>query len=309
MKFSVIIPAYKAAFFQEAVGSVLHQTFADWELVLVDDASPEDLESLIAPALADPRVKYFRNGKNFGAVDVVDNWNRGLGYCSGDYVICMGDDDRILPECLSNYAALIEAFPDYKLFHAMTQIIDSKGDVTECLEERPQTESSLEMLLARWKGRKQFMGDFCFDRKELIKNGGFYKMPLAWGSDDVTAFMTAKGGPGVANTSAPGFQYRWNDATITSNGSYELKVSAMMQCADWYRETVSSMAVDTVKEEETRKELLSMLDRHFLDYSRQYVREDVSRKPSRFLFWLKNRDLTRLGFFQTLVQSLKGIIL
>ena len=309
MKFSVIIPAYKAAFLKEAVDSVLNQTFSDWELIVVDDASPEDLESLIAPALADRRVRYFLNGKNFGAVDVVDNWNRALGYCSGDYVICMGDDDRLLPECLINYAALIEKFPDYKLFHAKTQIIDSKGDVTECLEDRPETETALEMLLARWKGRKQFIGDFCFDRKELMKNGGFFKMPLAWGSDDISAFMTATGGPGVVNTSAPGFQYRWNDATITSNGSYELKVSAMMQSRDWYRDYLSSMATGTDKEEGIRKELLSMLDRHFLDYSRQYVREDVSRNPSRVLFWLKNMELTRLGFFQTLVQSIKGIIL
>lgn len=307
MKFSVVIPAYKAAFFQEAVCSVLHQTWIDWELVIVDDASPEDLKSLIAPALSDPRVRYYRNENNIGASNVADNWNRGLEYCCGDYVICMGDDDRLLPECLAEYASLIEGLPGLGLYHTQTEVIDDKGIVLERLEARPRKESALEMLLARWKGRKQYIGDFCFDLKALRSNGGFYKLPLAWGSDDISAFIAARSS-GVGNTASVGFQYRRNSATISSSGNYEMKVSAMIQCADWYRDALTSIEVDTLSDEAVRTELLSMLDRHFLDYSRQYVREDVSCRSSRAFFWLKNRKLTRLDLFQTIVQCLKGML-
>lgn len=310
MTFSVVIPAYKSAFIQEAVDSVLNQTWQDWELIVVDDASPEDLKTRIAPALSDSRVKYYRNDKNIGAVDLVDNWNKCLDYCSGDYVICIGDDDRLLPECLADYALLIERYPDYGLYHTGTEIINEDGVVIERLEQRPKTESALEMLLARWKGRKQFIGDFCFDLKNLRSRGGFFKLPLAWGSDEISAFIAAKSSKafGVANVSVHGFQYRINRATISSSTNYELKVSAMMQCADWYREELTSMVLNTAEESVLRDELLSMLDGHFRGYALQYVRADVAGNHSRLFFWLNNTKLTRLSFTKTLIQGLKGIL-
>ena len=105
MTFSITIPAYKTRFLDEAIHSVIAQTYQDWQLVIVDDCSPEDLKSIVEPYLADSRVEYYRNEKNCGAVDVVDNWNICLSHCTGDYVICMGDDDRLLPCCLVMRAA------------------------------------------------------------------------------------------------------------------------------------------------------------------------------------------------------------
>ena len=66
---------------EEAIKSCLSQTYKNFELVIVDDFSPEDLKSIVAPFLSDERVRYYRNEKNFGAVDVVDNWNRALSFC------------------------------------------------------------------------------------------------------------------------------------------------------------------------------------------------------------------------------------
>ena len=45
--FSFVLPAYKAQFLQEAVASILNQTYQNLELVIVDDASPEDLKSIV----------------------------------------------------------------------------------------------------------------------------------------------------------------------------------------------------------------------------------------------------------------------
>lgn len=96
MKFSITIPTYKSRYLKEAIESVVSQTYTDWELIIVDDCSPEDLPSIVQPFLTDSRIRFYRNEKNCGAVNVVDNWNICLGYCTGDYVICMGDDDRLL---------------------------------------------------------------------------------------------------------------------------------------------------------------------------------------------------------------------
>lgn len=94
MKFSITIPAFKRAFLHEAIESCLAQTYEDFELIIVDDASPEDLKSVV-DQFDDKRIRFYRNEKNCGALNVVDNWNKCLAYAKGDYVICMGDDEQL----------------------------------------------------------------------------------------------------------------------------------------------------------------------------------------------------------------------
>ena len=243
MKFSITIPAYKSQFLAEAIGSVVAQSYADWELIIVDDCSPEDLRVIVTPYLTDSRIHYFRNEKNCGAVDVVDNWNICLSYCTGDYVICMGDDDRLLPCCLEEYRKLTEQFPDLNVYHARTEIIDEQGDTTSLQEQRPQWESALSFLWNRWDHRsQQFIGDFCYRIGYLKDAGGYYKMPLAWGSDDITALMAAKE-HGIANTQAFCFQYRENAQTITSSTSNaRTKIEARIAQLHWYEAFLSEMS-------------------------------------------------------------------
>ena len=60
MKFSVTIPAYKARFLKECIESILAQTYKDFELIIVNDASPEDLTSIVK-SFNDPRIRYYIN--------------------------------------------------------------------------------------------------------------------------------------------------------------------------------------------------------------------------------------------------------
>ena len=84
-KISFILPAYKGRFFREAVRSILAQTYRDFELVVVDDASPDGLRELLEKELRDRkvekvggewivdgmRVRYYRNEENIGGKDLV----------------------------------------------------------------------------------------------------------------------------------------------------------------------------------------------------------------------------------------------
>lgn len=232
MKFSITIPAYKAAYLKECIESILAQTYSDFELIIVNDASPEDLTSIVR-TFNDSRIRYYVNEKNCGAINVVDNWNKCLSYATGDYVICMGDDDKLLPTCLEEYKKLIERHPDLGVYHAWTEIIDEKSDIVGMQETRPEFESVYSMMWGRWFGRIQFIGDFLFDRKRLIKNGGFYKLPLAWASDDITAYIAAQNN-GIANMQVPGFQYRVNSLTISNNGNANIKLIAINLEEEWY---------------------------------------------------------------------------
>lgn len=255
MKFSVTIPAYKAQYLQEAIESVTSQTYADWELVIVDDCSPENLEPIVKPFLTDSRIRYYRNEKNCGAVNVVDNWNICLSYCTGDYVICMGDDDRLLPQCLEEYSKLIEEHPGLNVYHCRTEIINEKGEIVNLQEPRPHWESILSFLWNRWDHRnKQYIGDFCYNTSYLKSAGGYYKLPLAWGSDDITALLAAKE-KGIANTEAFCFQYRENSQTISNTASNaKTKIEARLAQHQWFGAFLDEQSQAT----------LSATDSHYL---------------------------------------------
>lgn len=233
MKFSITIPAYKTSYLKECIESILAQTYTDFELIIVNDASPEDLTSIVH-SFDDSRIRYYINEKNCGAINVVDNWNKCLSYATGDYIICMGDDDKLLPTCLEEYKKLIELHPNLGVYHAWTQIIDEKSNIIRMQEKRPEIESVYSMMWGRWSGRIQFIGDFLFDRKILLRNGGFYKLPLAWASDDITAYTAAQD-TGIANMQVPGFQYRVNSLTISNNGNAKIKLLAINQEGEWYK--------------------------------------------------------------------------
>lgn len=226
MKFSITIPAYKQKYLYEAIESCLAQTYKDFELIIVDDASPEDLKSVV-DKFQDSRVRYYRNERNCGALNVVDNWNICLGYAKGDYVICMGDDDKLLSNCLEEYVKLIEKYPNLNVYHGMTEIIDENSHVYDLQEVRPERENVSSMMYNRFKhGRLQYIGDWLFNTRYLRSVGGFYKMPFAWGSDDLTAY-TAAVGSGVANSQTPIFQYRVSSLTISKGGYDKEKIEAI----------------------------------------------------------------------------------
>ncbi|HFZ0442388.1 TPA: glycosyltransferase family 2 protein, partial [Raoultella ornithinolytica] len=109
-KFTIGIPAYKASFLKECIDSILSQTFHDFELIIVNDASPENLDTIIS-SYNDKRIHYFKNEKNCGAENVIDNWNKCLSYANGDYFILMGDDDKLDVNYLSEFNKLISEHP------------------------------------------------------------------------------------------------------------------------------------------------------------------------------------------------------
>ncbi len=64
---SVLMPTYgQAHFIRRALDSLLAQSLTDWELIVVDDGSPDDTPKIVQPYLADPRIRYSRFARNRG---------------------------------------------------------------------------------------------------------------------------------------------------------------------------------------------------------------------------------------------------
>jgi glycosyltransferase involved in cell wall biosynthesis len=94
MKFSVLLPTRnRLEYLRYAVESVLRQGDAEWEVVISDNHSEEDIAGYVA-SLGDERVRYTRT-ESF--VPVTENWNNALRNSSGAYFVMLGDDDALLP--------------------------------------------------------------------------------------------------------------------------------------------------------------------------------------------------------------------
>jgi len=293
---SIVIPAFKAKYLHEAIASCLAQTYSNFELIVVDDCSPENLEKVVA-FFEDSRIRYYRNIKNCGALNVVDNWNICLGYCKGEYVICMGDDDRLLPCCLEEYVKLIEKYPGLGVYHAWTELIDEKSNFFDIQEPRPEYENVYSLLWNRWMVRdKQYIGDFLFDVANLRRNGGFFKLPLAWASDDISAVIAAAKG-GIANTQAICFQYRVNPYSITNSGNFDIKVDSIVQERAWYENFLVSRLPQNAMEQKYYDVILRSKDRFFDRKIGLYLGLGIRQRWSLFFkFWRKRKELKLNNF-------------
>jgi glycosyltransferase involved in cell wall biosynthesis len=122
---SVCIPVYRGeAFLAETIQSVLRQTFEDFELVLVDNASTDETPR-IARSFADPRIRIETNEITIAQPD---NWRRAVELCHAPLVKLVCADDLLYPRCLEQQVAAM-ADPGVAVVAARRDMIDEGGRV------------------------------------------------------------------------------------------------------------------------------------------------------------------------------------
>lgn len=123
---SVCIPTYLGGkHLGSAIDSVLEQTFSDFELLIIDDNSPDDTSAVVAQ-YKDPRIRFLRNTHNLGPEG---NWNRCLAESKGKYFKLLPQDDFLYPTCLEHQVIVLDEDKQEKLalVFCARKIIDSHG--------------------------------------------------------------------------------------------------------------------------------------------------------------------------------------
>lgn len=113
-KVSVCIPTYNhARFLGNAIESALAQTFADFELIIVDNCSLDNTRALVEEFRSrDRRIRYHRNERNIGAQN---NFNRCIELASGEYIKILCSDDLLEPDCIQESVRALDEFPGASL--------------------------------------------------------------------------------------------------------------------------------------------------------------------------------------------------
>jgi len=125
---SIGMPVYNGALFlRQAVDSLCSQTFTDFELIISDNASTDDTESICRDyARKDHRIRYERLSENQGSVK---NFNRLVGLARGKYFKWAAADDICLPTYLESTLGVMESDPEVVWAHSQFGKIDLHGSV------------------------------------------------------------------------------------------------------------------------------------------------------------------------------------
>ena len=123
---SVCVPTYNGeAYVAEALHSILHQTYAAFEVIVVDDGSTDStLEIVRTVADTDARVRVYQNPDQRG---IPGNWNACVGFARGQYVCVFHQDDVMLPDNLARKMAVFETDPTLSLVHSLVEPLVEAG--------------------------------------------------------------------------------------------------------------------------------------------------------------------------------------
>jgi GT2 family glycosyltransferase len=122
-KVSVIVPNYNhAKFLEQRIQSILDQTFQDFDLTYLDDASSDDSNAVFAKFDCQPRIKAIYNDRNSGSP--FKQWNKGVRATSGEYIWIAESDDVADPHLLETLVQLLDRNPNVGLAYCQSRQID-----------------------------------------------------------------------------------------------------------------------------------------------------------------------------------------
>ncbi len=135
---SILVPTYKrAALLREALRGALAQTYADIEVVVLDDASPDDTPQVVAEFAHDPRLRSVRHAVNQG---IVGNWKAGIDTARGAFFCLLHDDDLFDPHFVERLLPPLLADETLALSFCDHWIMDAQGGrLPEDTEEAART--------------------------------------------------------------------------------------------------------------------------------------------------------------------------
>lgn len=225
--FSVVVAAYNVEnYIAEALESIISQTFKDWELIIIDDASTDSTATKVVEFLADPRIRLIRRGENSegGFIPRFE----GVKEARGKYIVHLDADDLVLPYHLQDLRDSIEISGADLVIPEMWRFKDSPAQAYKIF---PLENFRTDIV---WQGKilvkytlpvwKIGMAGYAV-RKEIFLEASKYIRETYKDekySDELLSRFIFKDSESVTFISSP-YLYRFNSQSITSNKYGEVK--------------------------------------------------------------------------------------
>src|SRR5215472_526254 len=180
-KFSIAIPAYnRPEYLAQAIRSAVAQTTEDFEVIVSDDCSTDDLESVVA-SFQDSRLKYYRSKIHLGAAR---NHQTSVDLSSGDYIVNLHSDDLLLPSYLEVAVAELAAQKDAAAVYSSVAYLQN-GTITG-YQNVPRIRFADGSVFSQNAWLENFHNvapTSCLFRRSVFTNIGGYRVTLRFAYD------------------------------------------------------------------------------------------------------------------------------
>ena len=269
--FSVIIPVFNGAkFIDNAIESVLKQTYSDWEIIIVNDGSTDNTSKVLNNYEGNDKIRVIHQDN--AGVSVARN--NGVGVSKGEYITFLDADDVWHNNHLEVMAKLIEKYPDAGLFGTFTRTELVNGEVIE------------KSKFFDGKGEDVYTNDFfseyyndkaakmftvittCVSKAAFDKAGGF-PVGCKIGEDLELSLVVAAYYPVVLSSVATA-TYKKINSTATKTKSFD---------SEWhFFDKVHELYADSTIPETKRKNLKLIMEWFSMRRCRHYVIEGERKK-------------------------------
>lgn len=211
---SIVIPAHNAGrFIADTIQSIKSQTVENWEIIIVDDHSEDDLQSVVEPFLADERIRLIQNKNKSGAANAR---NAGIDEANGRFLAFLDADDIWFPDKLESQLAFMEKNSCAFSFTAYEYATEDGVGVAKIVQV-PATITYREAI----KNTTIFTSTVMFDRSKL--DNRLIYMPDVPSEDSATWWQVLRTGIVGYGMRDPKTLYRRSDGTLSSNKLVAIK--------------------------------------------------------------------------------------
>jgi len=214
----VLMPVYQAErYLEEAVGSILAQSFDDFELLALDDGSTDASPRILAAlARGDDRIRVMRSEH----VGLVTRLNQGLAAARGEFIARMDADDISRPERFERQVAYLEAHPDCVAVGTGTDEVDPERRIIRTLDIRT-THPEIESRLMEGDGGALIHASAMY-RMDALQSIDGYKKEFEYGEVIDLHLRLAEVGR-LANVPDSLYEYRQNFESVCFTRHLEIR--------------------------------------------------------------------------------------
>ena len=210
-KVSVIIPVYNGdKYLRETLESIIHQTFRDFELLVIDDGSTDrSLQIINDYAKTDERITVYQNIENKG---IAFTTNFGIGQAKGEFIALTDQDDVSFPERFEQQINYLQQHPDIDVLGAQTFTIRNEHNQIEKISKLPLSSGAI-----RWG---QFFGCMIANPTVMIRRKVYSEYGFRYGdfkaAPDYDLFARISHICKMSNLPQPLLRYRRHENTVST---------------------------------------------------------------------------------------------